>query len=322
MQLTASPAQVVSNLPLGSAGIPTVDVSSAAATLLFAPTVALSRLVWVSRAGLEQPLNDAPRAYASPRISPDGRSVVVQAGDLWVQDLVRTTFTRLTLGESAINGFPMWDPDGRHVLYRTRSGIRVFDTTSADRGDAIAGTTEFDYPASKTRDGRTLVLIRSGQETQFDIYAMSPGDPSSLRPVVRTPAYEGGVRLSPDERYLAYVSDESGQNEVYLRPFPGSDRRWQVSTQGGTQPVWNPNGKEIFYRVGNKMMAVDVVTGAEVSLSAPRMLFEQRYAYGAGITIPNYDVTPDGRFIMIKDDSSAGRLSVVLNWPSALPPPR
>jgi hypothetical protein len=114
---------------------------------------------------------------------------------------------------------------------------------------------------------------------------------------------------------LIYVSNESGQNEVYLRQFPGPDRRWQVSTQGGTQAAWNPTGREIFYRAGNQMMAVEVSMTPAVVLSPPRVLFEQRYAYGAGITIANYDVTRDGqRFVMIKNESTAGRLNVALHW--------
>ena len=126
-----------------------------------------------------------------------------------------------------------------------------------------------------------------------------------IRPLLNTSAYEGGARLSPDGRWLVYISNESGQNEVYLRPFPALDRRWTISTQGGTQALWNPNGKEIFYRNGDKMMAVEVTTTPEVKLSAPRVLFEKRYAFGAGITMANYDVTRDGqRFIMVKDESA------------------
>jgi len=121
--------------------------------------------------------------------------------------------------------------------------------------------------------------------------------------------------FSPDGRWIIYVSNESGRNEIYLRGFPGPDRRWQVSTDGGTQAVWNPNGREIFSRSGNRMMAVELSTTPNVALSPPRVLFEQRYAYGAGITIANYDVTRDGqRFVMVKDESTAGRLNVVLNW--------
>lgn len=114
---------------------------------------------------------------------------------------------------------------------------------------------------------------------------------------------------------MAYVTNEAGQFDVYVRPYPGPERKSQVSTEGGTHPKWNRNGKELFYRNGNRMMAVDVSTSPDLKLSAPRVIFEQRYAFGSAQTVPNYDVSQDGRrFLMVKDDSSSGRLNIVLNW--------
>jgi hypothetical protein len=114
---------------------------------------------------------------------------------------------------------------------------------------------------------------------------------------------------------MTYVSNETGRNEVYVTPFPGPGDRTQVSTAGGTQAVWNPNGREIFYRVDDQMMVVQVTTMPALKLSSPVLLFAGRYAYGAGITIPNFDVSRDGqRFVMVKPESGAGRLNVVLNW--------
>ena len=131
---------------------------------------------------------------------------------------------------------------------------------------------------------------------------------------MNTPAYEGGAQFSPDGRWMAYVSDESGQLQVYVRPYPGPDRKVPVSTQGGTQPVWNRNGRELFYRDMNKMMVVDVTTSPDLVLSQPRQLFEQRYAFLLR-TLTNYDVSADGqRFVMVKDESGSGRLNVVQNW--------
>ena len=118
---------------------------------------------------------------------------------------------------------------------------------------------------------------------------------------------------------MAYASDESGQMQVYVRPFPGPDKKWPVSTEGGTSPRWNQNGKELFYRNGNTMMAVDVATRPELALSSPRVLFEQRYAYGTTLTAANYDVSPDGqRFLMVKDEPGVSRLNLVLNWTEEL----
>lgn len=206
-------------------------------------------------------------------------------------------------------------PDGRGVVYRTAEGLRLQDADGGSQSEVIAGTSEFDFPGSIAPDGETLVFLRSSQEGLFDIYTVPLRGDGGVRPLLNTAAYEGGPRLSPDGRWLTYVSNESGQNEVYLRPFPGPGRRWQISTEGGTQAVWNPNGREIFYRSGNKIMAVDVSTIPDVTLSPPRLLFEQPYAFGPGITIANYDVTRDGqRFIMVKDEATAARLNVVLNW--------
>lgn len=204
-------------------------------------------------------------------------------------------------------------------MYRSPNGLKVQDTDGGSEGQVIAGTSEFDYPGSLTADGETLVFLRSSQETAFDVYTLPLRDPAKVRPVLNTSAYEGGARLSPDGRWLTYISNESGRNEVYLRPFPGPERRWQISADGGTQAIWNPNGKEIFYRNGDRMMAVEVSTTPEVRLSSPRLLFERRYAFGAGVTIANFDVSRDGqRFIMVKDESTAGRLNIVLNWFSDL----
>jgi Tol biopolymer transport system component len=171
-----------------------------------------------------------------------------------------------------------------------------------------------DVPSSISPDGHTLAFIRQTAESGGDIYALSlEGDPQP-HPVVKTSGYDGGGQFSPDGRWMAYASNESGQFEVYLRPYPGPDRKKQVSTQGGTHPMWNRNGKELFYRVGNKMMVVDVSTSPDLTLSQPRVLFEQRYTFG-GTTVPNYDVSPDGqRFVMVKDDSASGRVNIVLNW--------
>jgi serine/threonine-protein kinase len=315
LQLTGPATQLLESLPATTTlGGAIVDLSLTG-TAVYSPTSAVNRLVWVSRQGNTQPVDDVLRNYANPRIAPDGNRVVVQADGLWIQDLARATFTRLASRDVVTNGFPIWTPDGRQIIYRTATGLQVQDADGSGRSRLIAGSSEFDYPGAVTPDGETLVFLRSTQETSFDVYALLLKDPGKVRTIVKTPAYEGGARLSPDGRWLTYVSNESGQNEIYLRPYDGPERRWQISSQGGTQPLWNPNGREVFYRNGDRMMAVDVTTSPDVKLSPPHLLFEGRYAFGSGITIANYDVTRDGqRFIMVKDEAGAARLNVVLNW--------
>ena len=313
--VSGSPVRVVEDVA-ATGNVPLATVSSTG-SLLFAPNATgASRLVWVSRDGAEQPLNDVPRAYRHPRLSPDGRRLVVRAsGDLWLQDLARGTFARLTsLG--TVDGFIAWMPDAARVVFRTSTAIRTLDVDGGGRSAVVASTSAADYPNSVSPDGRTLAFVRMA--STGDLHALSLNGERAPVAIVQTPAYEAGAQFSPDGRWIAYVSDESGQLQVYVRPYPSLDRKWQISTDGGTQVLWNRNGRELFYRAGNKLIAVEISTTPQLTLSRPRLLFERRYAVGT-VTFANYDVAPDGRrFLMVRDESGSGRLNVVLNWASEL----
>jgi Tol biopolymer transport system component len=188
------------------------------------------------------------------------------------------------------------------------------DADGSGHAQAVSATSPDDYPSSVAPDGDALVVTHIAADTAADIDVVSLRGQVPRQSLVKTPSYEGGSQFSPDGRWMAYASDESGQMQVYVRPFPGPDRKWPVSTQGGTSPRWNRNGTELFYRTGNKMMAVDVSIKPELRLSPPRLLFEQRYAFGVNVARANYDVSADGqRFVMVKDESGSGRLNVVLN---------
>jgi serine/threonine-protein kinase len=316
------PIPVLDNVTDLGGGSPVGDVSPAG-LMVFLPESPQRRLVWVSRQGVEESASDQPRSYMNPRLSPDGTRIVVQAGAIWIHDLRRNAVERVTTLSTAANAFPMWMPDGATVMHRSGLGLRLQNMQSG-QGRTLPGTTEFDYPAAVTADGKTLVMLRSSPDTSFDVLVVPIDDPARISPLVQTPAYEGGARLSPDGRWFVYVSNESGRNEVYVRPVDGPERRRQVSSGGGSQPAWNPDGKEIFYRTGDRMMAVSVTwAGDDAQLAPPRRLFERPYSYGAGITIANYDVTKDGlRFLMVKEDTTVGRLRVILNWraDAATPP--
>ena len=320
LELTGPVVRVLENLAVGTTmDAPFVALSNAG-SLTYAPSDAgTTRLVWVSRQGVEQPITDTARRYQYPRLASDGRRTVVAAGgDLWIQDNARATFTRLTSDQTVGNAFPVWTPDGTRVMFRTLTGLYWTAADGSSHPQAIAGSLSGDLPCSVSPDGDTLAFMRQNAQTSRDIYVLSLRGQSPPRPVVNTHAYDGGAQFSPDGHWMAYASDESGQMQVYIRPFPGPDRRWAVSTQGGTQPVWSRNGKEIFYRVANKMMVVAVAAGVDVTLSQPRQLFEQRYVF-QNISLANYDVSPDGqRFVMIKDEAGSGRLNIVLNWTEEL----
>ncbi len=325
LTLKGSPIRIVENLAVDMTGGPIVAVSRAGVLAYASSGEETSRITWVSRQGLEHPVTDRPGHYGNPRLAPDGRQIVVTTkGDLWIRDTVRATFTRLTSNETAGNSFPVWSPDGKRVIFRTQTGLQWIDVDGSGRSQAIPGTTVTDYPASVSPDGGTLAFTRITPETSADVYTLALNGETRPQPIVKGPAYEGGPQFSPDGRWLLYASDESGISQPYIRPFPGPERRWLVSTQGGRQPRWNRNGKEVFYRDGDKMMVVEVITRPDLVLSAPRLLFDQGYAYGIGVTTPNYDVGLDQRFVMVKGESGSGRLNIVLNWheePKARVPP-
>jgi serine/threonine-protein kinase len=316
LSVSGVPVRVVDRISIAATGAPIAALSQAGSLLYATGAAEASTLVWVSRRGEQVPVTATRRLYFGPRLSPDGRRIVVQAsGDLWVLDLERSTFTRLTSSATFSNSFPIWTPDGKRVVFRTSVGIHWIDVDrTAATPQRIAGTTISDFPTSVSPDGDTLLHVRQTADDSGDVYALSLSGKAAPHPVVSTVAFEGGGIFSPDGRWIAYVSDESGQRQVYVRAVQG-ERRWPVSTAGGTSPVWNRNGRELFYRDGDKIMAVDVAAGAELTLSTPHLLFEHAYAYGPTITIPNYDVTPDGqRFLLVQDEAEARRFEFVLNW--------
>jgi len=280
-------------------------------------------LVWVSRNGTEQPVAAPVRSYVNPRLSPDGRRVAVtleaQEDQIWLYDLARETLTRLTF-EGTSNDVPVWTPDGKRIsFYSTKEGPQNLFWQMADGTGGLERLTTSDgseQPRSWSPDGRMLAFTRSGPTTQRDIWVLQLDD-RKAQPFLRTRFIEGAAQFSPDGRWLAYLSDESGRPEIYVQPYPGPGGKWQISTEGGTEPVWNRNGRELFYRSGNRMMAVEVSTQPAFSAGKSRMLFERRYLQPPfPQTNPGYDVSPDGqRFLMVKQGEQAPtQISVVLNW--------
>jgi eukaryotic-like serine/threonine-protein kinase len=180
-------------------------------------------------------------------------------------------------------------------------------------------------PTSWSPDGKVLAFMEVNPTTRVDIWVLRMGDPSrgsgqvrNAQPFLRTPFDEGAAGFSPDGRWLAYMSDESGRYEIYVQPYPGPGGKWQVSTEGGTEPVWNPNGRELFYRSGDKMMVVDIATQPGFAAGKPRILFEGRYQ-PSPVQSADYDISRDGqRFLMLKPSESAEaaptQINVVLNW--------
>ena len=287
-------------------------------------------LVWVDREGREEVLRAPPAPYEAPRISPDGRYVAVEVRnpentDVLVYDLVRDTPTRLTFDPGA-DGSPIWSPDGRRVLFSSdRDGVpNVFARAPDGTGQAERVTTSdtAQFPQTWSADGQTLVVMDVGA-SGVSLLRVSAGADDTPESLIATDFAEVYAEVSPDGRWIAYMSDESGQFEVYVRPFPNvDDGRWQISRDGGLEPVWAPSGRELFFRPPGyrEMMAVTVAT--EPTFSAgnpePETVFATTYRFGLPDRARPWDLADDGRFLMIKEAGdqvgNASQIVVVEHW--------
>ena len=330
LEVTGTPVPVVEGVLQSAANGIAQYAISADGSLVYIPggiEATQRKIVWVDRKGIEQPLPAQARAYRFPRLSPDGQRVAVTIEESeshnWLYDLRRDTLTRLTF-EGSINLMGAWTPDGKRIAFDSnRAGPQNLFWQAADGSGATErlNTSEFlSVPNSWSPDGQALAFIEIRPDTGNDINVLTLSD-HKVQPFLRTRFIEGAPSFSPDGRWMVYISDESGRREVYVQPYPGPGGKWQISTEGGTEPVWNRNGRELFFRSGDKMMAVDITTQPAFSAGKPRMLFEAPYVPTAA-TFPNYDVSPDGqRFLMLKPGEqaqTATQINVVLNWSEEL----
>jgi len=310
-------------MPVLAAGFLTTSVSGALGlrlasngSLLFLPRdFHAQRVVSVARDGAALAL-DLPRGrYMNPRISPDGRRVMVSSDGSHLEALNLERGTRAAPGTS----FPVWNSDGNRVVYRRfNSPFWTAADGSGQQGE-VPGALANDYPTSPGPDPDSVLVVRIQPETSGDVFLFSMSGAFEPRPLVSTRAYEGGAQLSPDGRWLAYGSNESGQSEIHVRRYPALDRQWQVSEGGGIQLRWSASGREIYYRGGPTLTAVPFDgSGSEPVIGRPTALFKDDYDLGQGITIANYDVTPDGRFLLLRRDAQGGHLRIVLNWTEEL----
>jgi eukaryotic-like serine/threonine-protein kinase len=289
-------------------------------------------LVWVDRQGREDRVNASVRPYAYARLSPDGTRVAVSIRDadqdIWVLEINSGRMFRLTPNPNILDTSPVWTPDGTHIIYASGSitegfSINLFVRAADGSGDAKRLTSDRrnQIPTSISGDGSRVLFTEDSTESG-DIWSLSLRSESVIDKLLVTPFNEGNAMLSPDEHWLAYQSNESGRVEIFVRPFPNvNDSRKQISTDGGTRPLWAQSGHELFYLDGTgRLMTVPVHPGPAFNAGTPAKLFDAKYFSGSlGVSGRTYDASADGqRFLMIKDEPDlAGRqpqMVVVLNW--------
>ena len=309
LEVTGAPVRVLE----GVAGYPAMGSAefslSLDGSLFYAPGEPIGidqRVVWVDRTGTATTLVQETRAFYQPRVSPDGRSLAVVINDanmgLWVYDIARGSLTRIVSGSNNWN--PVWAPDGEHVTFSSDRGgtMSLFSTASDGSGQPkhLNGGAPEQNPESWTPDGQTLVFKELSPETGYDIWLLSAAGDTT--PFLQTSANEKGAEISPNGRWMAYQSDESGRMEIYVCPFPQAEPKRQVSIEGGTEPLWKPDGRELFYRDGYKIMSVETETEGTLALAQPQLLFESDSYMTHEST---YAVSADGeRFVMIDQSES------------------
>jgi Tol biopolymer transport system component len=287
--------------------------------------------VWVDRSGRTRGrINTSPGVWMDPRLSPDGHRLTVSKffplPTLTMMDLDSGGQRPLADDVPGGSGRALWSADGRELIYgSTRGGNwNIYARPSNGELDIEEVTSgSYRMPTSLTPDGEG-VLFRSPSgsgDWHVGIAWRDRSRPPEL--LLHTAFNEHSAAMSPDGRWMAYVSDDAGREEVYLLPFPGPGRRVTVSANGGSEPLWRPDGRELFYRGPASMMAVSVTPGTEFRVGRPEPLFEDRFVRGmAGRPWTNYDVTKDGQtFLMMAPDAEAvagGEITVVLNWTEAL----
>jgi Tol biopolymer transport system component len=304
-------------------------------TLVYAaggPATAPARtLVWVDRQGHEETITAAPaRPYLYPRLSPDGGRIAVeirdQENDVWVWNLARQTLTRIT-SDPGVDQAPVWTPDGLRLVFTGQQGGGVgslFWQAADGTGTAerLTNSPNYQRPSAVSSDGTRVLFWEAAPKTATDVMMLTLDKDRRVQPLIQGPLVDRNPELSPDGQWLAYESNDAGQPQVFVRPFPDVNKgKIQISTVGGVQPLWARNGQELFYiALDGALMSVPVERGTTWAAGTPTKVIDVPYYRGGGGNDSRmYDVSPDGkRFLMIKQDVSsdqpAPRIVVVQNW--------
>jgi Tol biopolymer transport system component len=320
LEIKGSPVPVIEGVMMQAANGDVAFAVSRSGTLVFGPGGFQSfqyELDWMDRSGKATKITDEIRPYAFPNISPDGKRIALtlesSTFDVWVYDLERDTLTKVSFGGDDYR--PKWSPDGKLLAYdSSKSGHeQIYVTSAGGQGPEMTVT---DGPGDKelyawTADGHEVTFSQENKDTGWDLYAASVEGDHKQRPLLVAPFNQTQGRISPNGKWLSYISDESGQPEVFVRAIGDPTTRVQVSRETGNVPRWTSAGNELIFLSKHRLMSVKFAPGTTLNPGKPVQLFEDKREWGG------YDIAGDGRFLVAReaDQKGAGtQINVVFNW--------
>jgi Tol biopolymer transport system component len=327
LKLEGEAVPVSEGLGIGDLGLASFSASRTG-ILVFRPgNVEQRQLVWYDRAGKETPAIEEAGDFSNPSLSADGTRLAFDRTDgntpnLWIRDIARGVTSRFTFEQtSAVNA--QWSPDGRRIAFTaTPKGppdLYVKDTAGTREPELLVASPEPKYLSDWSPDGKYLIYSAQASDTGWDVWALPVAGDRKPIALAKSRFDEMFATISPNGKYLAYWSNESGRSEVYVQEFPEARSKWQVSTDGGVEPFWRRDGRELFYRNGTRIMAVPVETGATFTAGTPSELFKGRFA--TLVSRARYRPSADGqRFLAVvtMGQDAVQPASVVVNWTAAL----
>jgi hypothetical protein len=320
LEVKGAPVPVIEGVMTGASNGDADFAVSNNGTLVFLPGTFTSfqrNLVWMDHTGKVINIKADVKPYAYPAISPDGKRIALilqgSSFDVWVDDLERDTLTRVSFGADDYR--PHWSADGKMLGYdSSKSGHQqVYVKWGIAQGGETVAT---DGPENKefygfTPDGREVIFARKNKDTGWDLYAAAVEGDHKPRPLVEAPFDQRNACLSPNGKWLAYVSDESGQSEVFVQSMSDPGVRAQISSEGGTDPRWMRSGSEMLFLAKDRVMSVKFAPGGALNPGKPTLFFEDKREWGG------YDVAPDGRLVVAREADAKGTgsaINVVLEW--------
>jgi serine/threonine-protein kinase len=282
------------------------DFSQAGTLLYQSGSLSLLTVQWMDSAGKTQPLLSKPGVYSRPHISPDGQRLAMDVTegsgtDIWIYELQRDTMTRLTFNGA---NQAIWSPDGRYLVFQDKDGLSWTRSDGAGKPQSLVQSKGGPFTASFAPDGKRLGYIEAGAGGAYDIFTVSlENDASGLRPgkpepYLQTPFDERSAMFSPDGRWIAYVSNESGSYQVFVRAFPDKGGKWQISNSSGFLPIWSRNGHELFFHTeDNQIMVASYREQGDSFIADKPRAWSDKTIANVGVLTPNYDLAPDGKSV-------------------------